>query len=118
MSIMIKNVEHEAVFSLAEQVEVRKGEVVSRTLAQNGAVSLTLFAFDANEEIGTHESEGDALVTVLEGTGKFTVDGRETILKAGQSLVMPSRKPHAVFAQEAFKMMLTVVFPERKQHEK
>ena len=55
---------------------------------------------------------------MLEGTGKFTVDGRETILKAGQSLVMPSRKPHAVFAQEAFKMMLTVVFPERKQHEK
>ena len=57
MSAMIKNVEHEAVFSLTGKVEVRKGEVVSRTLAQNDAVSLTLFAFDAGEEIGTHESE-------------------------------------------------------------
>lgn len=112
---MIKNVGHEAVFSLAEQVEVRRGEVVSRTLAQNDAVSLTLFAFDKGEEISTHESDGDALVTVLEGTGKFTVAGQEYLLSAGQSLVMPSRKPHAVFAQESFKMMLVVVFPEKTQ---
>lgn len=112
MSVMIKNVEHEAVFSLADQVEVRKGEVVSRTLAQNALVSLTVFAFDKGEEIGSHESDGDAMVTVLEGTGKFTVSGQEYILNAGQSLVMPSRKPHAVFAEEAFKMLLTVVFPE------
>lgn len=114
MSVMIKNVEHETVFSLADKVEVRKGEVVSRTLAQNEAVSLTLFAFDANEEISTHESDGDAMVTVLEGMGKFIVAGREYVLKAGESLVMPSRKPHAVFAQEAFKMLLVVVFPENK----
>ena len=113
MSAMIKNVEHEAVFSLTGQVEVRKGEVVSRTLAQNDAVSLTLFAFDAGEEIGTHESDGDAMVTVLEGTGKFTVAGKEYVLNAGESLVMPSRKPHAVLAQEAFKMLLVVVFPEK-----
>lgn len=112
MSVMIKNVEHEAVFSLADQVEVRKGEVVSRTLAQNALVSLTVFAFDKGEEIGSHESDGDAMVTVLEGTGKFTVSGQEYILNAGQSLVMPSRNPHAVFAEEAFKMLLTVVFPE------
>ena len=77
---------------------------------QNSAVSVTLFAFEKDEEISTHESGGDAMVTVLEGTGRFTIDGREHILKAGQSIVMPARKPHAVYGEERFKMLLMVVF--------
>ena len=80
--------------------------------AQTPAVSLTLFAFSQGEEIGTHDSAGDAMVTVLEGTGKFTVNGKEYLLQTGQALVMPAKKPHAVFAQTDFKMLLTVVFPQ------
>jgi quercetin dioxygenase-like cupin family protein len=71
-----------------------------------------LFAFDKGEEISTHESEGDALVHVLEGEGTFTVDGKVHVLKDGEALVMPAGKPHAVFASHAFKMLLTVVFPK------
>ena len=108
----IKNMEHEKVLSLAELVSVQPGQVVSRTLAQNPAVSLTLFAFAAGEEIGTHDSAGDAMVTVLEGKGQFTVDGTVYRCKAGESLVMPAKKPHAVYAPENFKMLLTVVFPQ------
>ena len=67
----IKNVAHEQVFDLAEQVQVQPGQVVSRTLAQNDAVSVTLFAFARGEEISTHSSRGDAMVTVLEGVGVF-----------------------------------------------
>ena len=51
------------------------------------------------------------MVTVLEGTGRFTVDGVEHLVHAGEVLVMPAKKPHAVYAPEAFKWMLTVVFP-------
>ena len=108
----IKNMEHEKVLSLAELVSVQPGQVVSRTLAQNPAVSLTLFAFAAGEEIGTHDSAGDAMVTVLEGEGQFTVDGTVYRCKAGESLVMPAKQPHAVYAPENFKMLLTVVFPQ------
>jgi quercetin dioxygenase-like cupin family protein len=107
----IKNIEHETVLSLAQQVAVQEGQIVSKTLAQNGAVSITLFAFDKDEEISTHDSSGDAMVTVLEGVGMFTVDGKEHVCKAGETLVMPAQKPHSVYAQEAFKMLLTVVFP-------
>lgn len=110
----IKNVEHEQVLNLAGQVSVQPGQVVSRTLAQNPYVSVTLFAFAKGEEIGTHDSEGDAMVLVLEGTGRFTVDGRDYVLQAGESLVMPAKKPHAVYAPEDFKMLLTVVFPTEK----
>ena len=107
----IKNIPHETVLPLAQQVEVQAGQVVSRTLAQNKAVSVTLFAFDKGEEISTHASGGDALVTVLEGTGRFTIDGTPHVCHAGEAIVMPAGKPHSVFAEECFKMLLTVVLP-------
>lgn len=66
----IKNIPHETVLPLAAEVAVQPGQVVSKTLAQNSAVSVTLFAFDKGEEIGTHDSTGDAMVTVLEGAGR------------------------------------------------
>ena len=108
----IKNIPHETVLPLAAEVAVQPGQVVSKTLAQNSAVSVTLFAFDKGEEIGTHDSTGDAMVTVLEGAGRVPVDGTAHIVKAGEALVMPAKKPHAVYAEEAFKMLLTVVFPK------
>lgn len=111
MEKIIKNIQHENVISLAQQVQVLKGQVVSKTLAQNKAVSITIFAFDKGEEIGTHDSTGDAMVTVLEGTGVLTVDGKEYTVNEGETLIMPAKKPHAVFAKEAFKMILVVVFP-------
>ena len=107
----MKNIPGEQVLDLAGMVAAGPGQVVSRTLAQNPAVSVTLFAFDKGEEISTHASGGDAMVTVLEGVGKFTVDGVEHLARQGQTLVMPAGKPHAVYAQEAFKMLLVVVFP-------
>ena len=79
----IKNIPHEEVVSLAESVQTVPGQVVSRTLAQNDAVSLTVI-----------------------------VDGKSYTLKQGQSLVMPAKKPHSVHAEEDFKMVLTVVFPQ------
>ena len=106
----IKNIEHEKVVNLAGEVQVMPGQVVSKTLAQNDAVSVTLFAFDKGEEISTHDSGGDAFVTCLDGVGKVTIDGEEYILKEGDSIVMPAKHPHAVYGQEQFKMLLVVIF--------
>lgn len=108
----IKNIEHEKVLPLKGEISIQPGQVVSKTLAQNQAVSVTLFAFAKGEEISAHDSTGDAFVHVLEGTGKFTVGGKEHICKAGDVLVMPAKIPHAVYAMEDFKWILTVVFPE------
>lgn len=88
----------------------QKGQVVSRTLVQNDWVSMTIFSFEKGEEISTHAAGGDAMVTVLEGTGKFTVGGEVFILKEGESLIMPKDIPHAVYGQEQFKMQLVVSF--------
>ena len=107
----IKNIPHEQTVTLASLVEVAPGQVVSRTLAQNDAVSITVFAFAKDEEIATHESKGDAMATVLEGTGRLTVGGTPHDVHAGETLVMPANVPHALFAPEPFKMVLVVVFP-------
>ena len=83
--------------------------MVSKTLAQNDALSITLFSFAKGEEISTHESGGDAFVTCLDGMGKITIDGVDYLLHEGESIVMPAGHPHAVHGEEAFKMLLIVV---------
>lgn len=107
---MYKNIEKGKILHLNEQVSYLKGQVVSKALVQNGHVSMTLFAFDKGEEISTHAASGDAMVTVLEGTGRFTVGGEVHVLSEGETLIMPKDIPHAVFAQEQFKMLLVVSF--------
>lgn len=107
---MMKNIKKAEVLTLKEQIAYQEGQVVSKTLAQNSAVSVTLFSFDKGEEISTHESGGDAFVTCLDGTGKITIDGQDYILHEGESIVMPAGHPHAVFGEEQFKMLLVVVF--------
>ena len=107
---MYKNIEKHTKLQLKDEIEYQPGQVVSKTLVQNDKVSMTLFSFDKGEEISTHASGGDAMVTVLEGPGKFTVGGQEFLLNAGETLIMPKDIPHAVYGQERFKMQLTVSF--------
>ena len=106
----IKNIDKSQVLTLKDEVSYQKGQVVSKTLAQNDALSVTLFAFDKDEEISTHAAGGDAMVTVLEGTGRFTVGGEVFLVSQGETLIMPKDIPHAVYGQERFKMLLTVSF--------
>ena len=110
MQAPMKNIDKAAVLTLKEQVAYQPGQVVSKTLAQNGAVSVTLFSFDKGEEISSHKAGGDAFVTCLDGEGEITIDGEKYILHTGESIVMPKDHPHAVFGKEKFKMLLVVVF--------
>ncbi len=107
---MYKNIEKQKKISLKDMVEYQEGQVVSKTLVQNSLISMTIFSFDKGEEISTHAAGGDAMVTVLEGTGRFTVGGEVFVLNAGETLIMPKDIPHAVYGEERFKMQLTVSF--------
>ena len=107
---MYKNIEKQKSMKLKDLVDYQAGQVVSRTLVQNASVSMTIFSFDKGEEISTHASGGDAMVTVLGGKGRFTVGGEVFILEEGETLIMPKDVPHAVFGEERFKMQLTVSF--------
>ena len=106
----MKNIDKAQVMVLKDQVSYQEGQIVSKTLVQNEAVSITLFAFDKGEEISTHESGGDAFATCLDGTGEITIDGVKYELHEGESIVMPAKHPHAVYGKEQYKMLLVVVF--------
>ncbi len=110
MEPKMKNIPHAEVVTLREQVDYQPGQVVSKTLAQNEALSITLFAFEKGEEISAHKSGGDAFVTCLDGVGRVTIDGQPYTLREGESIVMPAGHPHAVYGEERFKMLLVVVF--------
>lgn len=109
MAGLIKNIEKETVFKLAEQVKLEGGKVNSLTLAQTPATKITVFAIDADEGMSSHAAPGDALITVLEGTGEITVNGVPHQLGAGESTVMSAGAPHAVRGITPFKMLLVVV---------
>lgn len=107
---MYKNINKKEVLELKNLVGYQEGQVVSKTLVQNELVSVTIFSFDKGEEISTHASGGDAMVTVLEGKGEFTIGGDVFFLEEGQTIIMPKDVPHSVFGEEKFKMLLVVSF--------
>ncbi len=107
---MYKNVEKQTRLKLKELVDYQDGQVVRKPLLQNDKVSMTLFSFAEGEEISTHAAGGDAMVTVLEGKGRFTVGGEVFYLGEGETLIMPKDIPHAVYGETKFKMQLTVSF--------
>ena len=90
---MYKNIEKRTVLQLKDLVAYQPGQVVSQTLVQNEKVSMTLFSFDKGEEISTHASGGDAMVTVLEGIGRFTVGDDVFLLHEGEPSLCPKMYP-------------------------
>jgi quercetin dioxygenase-like cupin family protein len=100
------------VFGLAELVEYGEGAIVSRTLLENSAGTITLFAFDAGQGLSEHTAPFDALVQVADGEGEFIIGGESCRVGRGQIVLMPAQVPHAVRAHERFKMLLTML---RKQ---
>ena len=82
----MKNIPVASAIELKDQVSYQPGQIVSKTLVQNGAVSITLFAFDKGEEISTHESGGDALVLCLDGKG-YEVEIDPELWKKGRKFL-------------------------------
>jgi quercetin dioxygenase-like cupin family protein len=105
----IKNISFSEPHVLVNLVDYGEGRVVSRTLAQNKGVSITLFAFDVGEGLSTHSAPGDALVQILDGEAEIKIGGEGVIAKAGEVVVMPADVPHSLDARKPFKMLLTVV---------
>ncbi len=97
------------VLHAAELVSYQDGAVVSRTLINQKTGTVTLFAFDAGQELSEHTAPFDAFVQVLDGETEITIAGRAYRLLAGDAIIMPANDPHAVKALTKFKMMLTMI---------
>jgi len=96
-------------------VNYQEGAVVSRTLVNRPAATITLFAFDEGQGLSEHTAPFDALAQVLEGEAEITVSEKPLVTEAGHAVLMPANQPHALKALTRFKMLLTMI---RSQAEK
>ncbi len=97
------------ILNMAELVSYQDGSVVSRQITKADAGNVTLFAFDAGQELSEHTAPFDALVHVVEGEAEIVISGKSFHLKNGEAIVMPADEPHAVKATGQFKMLLTMI---------
>jgi quercetin dioxygenase-like cupin family protein len=96
-------------YNMADLLDYAPGAVVSRTIAKNKAGTVTLFSFDAGQELSEHATPYDAFVQVLDGRVRLTIGGQEVVAVAGEIVLMPAGVPHAVYADERFKMALIMI---------
>lgn len=94
---------------MAALVDYQSGTVVSRTIIGRNEGSVTLFAFDRGQGLSEHTAPFDALVYVIDGEADITIGGRSIRVRAGEAVIMPANRPHALRAVERFKMMLVMI---------
>ncbi|MGB6871359.1 MAG: cupin domain-containing protein [Acidobacteriaceae bacterium] len=97
------------VTSLVRMVAYQPGAVVSRAIINRTTGTLTLFAFDGGQSLSEHTAPFDALAYVLDGNAEITIDGQPAQLSAGEAILMPANRPHAVQAISQFKMLLIMI---------
>jgi quercetin dioxygenase-like cupin family protein len=97
------------VFELDALVTPTTHGIASRVLARTAAGNITLFAFDAGEELSEHTAPFDALVLSLAGELVLTIGGREVRTTPQSIVLMPANVPHAVRAPEPARMLLIML---------
>ncbi|OMG01260.1 cupin domain-containing protein [Paenibacillus sp. FSL R7-0337] len=110
----IKRLPQAEVMDLRKIITVEQEQVSSLTLVQRQNLAMTLISVDTGSSIGGHSSPGDAMVNILSGEARITIDDKPYSVRAGETLILPANIPHALYATEAFQMLLIVVKPEKK----
>ena len=94
---------------MAALVGYQSSTVVSRTIIERNTGTVTLFAFDKGQGLSEHTAPFDALSYIIDGESEITISGQSIRMKAGEVVIMPANKPHALKAVERFKMMLVMI---------
>jgi quercetin dioxygenase-like cupin family protein len=96
-------------YTLAKLIDYQEASVVSRTIVDKKAGTITLFAFDEQQGLSEHTAPYDALVQIIEGEAEIAISGKKYTLKTGEMMIMPANQPHALKAIKKFKMLLTMI---------
>lgn len=97
------------ILTLSDLIQYQSGSIVSKVIVKQKGGNVTLFAFDAGQELSEHTAPFDALVQVLDGQAQITIDKKPFDLSANQTILMPANIPHALKATKQFKMLLTMI---------
>lgn len=94
---------------LIDLIDYQEGSVVSRTIIDKKAGTVTLFAFDEGQGLSEHTAPYNALVYLVDGEAEITISGNTHHVKEGEMIIMPANKPHALKAVKNFKMLLIMI---------
>jgi quercetin dioxygenase-like cupin family protein len=94
---------------LVDLVAYQGGAVVSRTIIDKKAGTITLFSFDEGQGLSEHTAPFDALVFLLDGEAEISISGKPFHLREGEMIIMPANQPHALKALKRFKMLLAMI---------
>lgn len=94
---------------LQEMVGYQEGSVISRELVRKDTGTITLFAFDEGQGLSEHTAPFDAVVQIIDGEGRITINGQPITAAKGEMVIMPAHKPHSLQAEKRFKMLLTMI---------
>lgn len=97
------------VLPLTDLIAYQEGSVVSRTLIDKKVGTLTLFAFGAGQGLSEHTAPYDATIQIIDGEAEVIIEGTSHTVKAGEMIIMPANRPHAVRATTQFKMLLIMI---------
>jgi len=100
---------HSKILTFKDLVQYQNGSIVSRTIMDDKAGRITLFAFDLGQKLSPHTTPYDALIQIVEGVGEVVIDNKPFQLKEGESIIMPKNIMHSVNSTESFKMLLTII---------
>jgi len=95
--------------NLADSVNYANHAIVSKTIVKKQTGNISIFSFDEGESLSEHTAPFDAVVQIVEGTAEIIIEGNSHFVKAGEMIIMPANRPHAVKANEQFKMILTMI---------
>lgn len=101
--------EHSSIINFKNGIDYAGNGIVSKRVMEKATGNLTLFAFDKDQRLSEHSAPFDAMVQVLEGTADIHINKKSYKLNEGETIIMPANIPHAVFATEKFKMLLTMI---------
>jgi len=95
--------------NLESLIDYQEDSIVSRTIVDRKAGTITLFAFDENQGLSEHTAPYEVIVYVIDGEVRITISRKSISLKRGEMTIIPANQPHSLTAKTKFKMLLTMI---------
>jgi quercetin dioxygenase-like cupin family protein len=94
---------------LTDLIAYQEGSIVSKTIIDEKAGTVTLFAFDKGQGLSEHTAPYNAFIYLADGEAEITIAGDINHMNEGELIIILANKPHALKAVTRFKMLLTMI---------
>lgn len=86
-------------------------------LATTSRAQLDLYCLEPGQSQKAHtHADQDKIYLVLEGRGRFSLDGAEATLEAGEAIVAPAGAAHGVVNDSGARLLIAVVVTPPPPH--